>query len=671
MIRAARTAAAVMLVGGLLGLAVAAPAQSPLNDVAKKKLSEQSGIPLDMLATLVVNDGPDRFILAFVATKEAILDSELKAELKDGVRPFVDTPALLTLVYPTQASRFDPHQITFSQDNARFLTESSDINPLTDNFRTGQLPAEALSAGVIQLPTELDPTRVFDIVFRGAFSTTFQPNVNNSSDRSTRQTNAVIRQEGQTWTLAPLKTSRGLDGIYQYEDFRSRSSLIREDASILFLHEESDGTLSVVISHQSQRPAEVKFTLWGVPQNATFAIQDDSDDAYWLSPPSAKATWRWSSGQTDGAALSGLSDGTSLSLRPEFNGSVNTWYLVRGSLADPEYVALPSTSSPLQLEISKIDSSSSASDDDEDSSASDERDGTTSDLSAEIDVSPSQPVVGQTITLDASASEAPSSEIVSYAWDVDGDGDFEKRSSSASTSHEYRTTGTYQIQVKVTDNRDRTATASQTVDVQQASHPARVERVIGSYLPNSQALPGSSFHVRLKVKARRRIVGLGVRERPPENWQLTPVENAGAKFNRELTEWLFTDPLNAGQTRTILYRVDVPDQAQPDKVRFFGQAFSGVPSMQTDVRGDKVVDVVLALPVKVAVSRLTENGTLDLRLSNFITFNQMLQATALWKEQARVPGTDGRRIDLSTMVTLVAYWRTGTPIDQRLPDDAR
>lgn len=671
MIRAARAVAAVIVIGGLLGLAVSAPGQSPLGEVAKEELSAQAGISPDLLATMFVTDGPDQFILAFVATNASVLDSELNAELKDGIRPFIGDAALLALVYPTQASRFDPREITFAQAEARFLSNANEVHPLTDNFRAGRLPAETLSAGVIELPDQLDASEAFRVVFRGAFETSFHLRANDEAQRANRQTTAVVRQDGRSWTLAPLQTSLGLQDVYQYEDFRSQSPLIREDASVLFLHEGSDGALSLVTIHQARRPAEVKMTLWGLPPGATFTLQDDPDDAYWLAPPSAKATWRWSSGKTDGAALSGLTDGTSLSIRPQFNGSISTWWLVRGSLDDPEYVELPSTSSPLQLVISRIASSPESGDDDNGDGATGDDTSRSSELSAEIDIKPSGPEVGQTVSLDASASRAPSGEIVEFAWDLDGDGHIDKRTEQATITHEYRSPGTYRVALRITDDRDRTATASQTIDVRKARVPAHVDRVIGAYLPKSQALPGSSFHVRLKVEAHRRTVGLGIHERPPDGWTLTPVENAGAEFNRELTEWLFTDPLNAGERRTILYRVDVPERAKPDTVLFSGQVFSGVPSMATELRGDRVAEIVLALPIMVAVSRLDENGALDLRRSNHITFDQMLQATALWKEQAHVPGTDGRTIDLPTMVRLVAYWRTSTPINEPLPTDAR
>ena len=669
MIRAARAVVAVIVIGGLLGLVVPAPGQSPLGEVAREELSERAGISPDLLAAMFVTDGPDQFILAFVAATESVLDSDLNADLKDGIRPFIDTSALLALVYPTQASRFNPQQITFAQDGARFLSDSSDIHPITDNFRAGRLPAEALSAGVIELPDRLDASTPFNIVFRGAFETTFRPDPTHSTAQSTSQTTAVVRQSGQSWTLAPLATSAGLDEIYQYDDFQSRSPLIRDDASVLFLHEAADGTLSLVMIHHARRPAEVRMTLWGVPTNATFTLQDDPDDAYWLAPPSAKATWRWSSGKTDGAALSGLTDETSLSIRPEFNGSLSGWYFIRGSLDDPEYIELPSMSSPVQLAISRIASSASASDDEAESDDGSANSG--GGLSAEIELDgAAQPQVGRTVTLTARAPDATAA-IAEYAWDFDGDGQWDERTDRASIAHEYRSAGTYRVSVRITDATGQTATASRTIAVQQARVPATVERVIGAYLPDAQALPGSSFHVRLVAEAHRRTVGLGIRERPPEGWQLTPVENAGAEFNRELTEWLFTDPLNAGETRTIQYRIDVPEHAQPGSVPFSGQAFSGVPTMESDLTGDHAVEVVVALPIRVAVSRLNGHGALDLGLSNFITFDQMLQATALWKEQAPVPGTDGRAIDLPTMVTLVAYWRTGTAVDQPLPTDAR
>ncbi len=666
MSRAARAVAAVILMGGLFALAVAAPGQSPLGEAAKEELSEQAGIPLDMLATMVVTDGADQFILAFVAAAPSVLESNLSEELKDGVRPFVGTPALLALVYPTQASRFDPRRISFAQGDARFLIDASDITPLTENFRAGQLSAETLSAGVIELPEQLDESQAFEIVFRGAFTASIQPTFGNNAHRSSSQMTAVVRQDGRAWTLAPLQTSASLGEVYQYENFSSQSPLVRENASILLLHQNADGTLSLVTIHQARRPAEVKLTLWGLPPDATFAIQDDPDDAYWLDPPSAKATWRWSSGKTDGGAISGLTDGTSLSVRPAFNDSISTWYLVRGSVSDPEYVELPSTSSPLQLVISRVGSSSAESEEEDE-----KPEGAPNELSAEMAIRPSQPEVGQTVTFDAGASTAPSAEIVEYAWDFDADGRLDERGERASATHAYRSAGTYRVKLQITDDQGRTATATRTVDVGRASRPASVDRIIGAYLPESQALPGSSFHVRLKVQAHRRTVGLGVRERPPEGWQLTPVQNAGAEFNRELGEWLFTDPLRASQTRTILYRVDVPERAKPGTFRFAGQAFSGVPAMQTELGGDAIAEVVHALPIRVAVSRLNDDGGLDLRRSNRITFGQMLQATVLWKEQARVPGTDGRTIDLPTMVTLVAYWRTRTPVDRPLPADDR
>lgn len=669
MFRAARAATAMVFIAGLLGLVVPAPGQSPLGEVAKEELSERAGIPADLLATMFVSDGPDQFILAFVATDRRVLDSELNRELKDGIRPFLDRSALLALVYPTRESRFDPQGITFAQGDARYLSQSDDIHPLTDNFRAGRLAAETLSAGVIELPEGVDDSSAFRIVFRGAFETTFRPTLNHgSSARSTRQTTALVRQDGHSWTMAPLGTTSGLDAVYRYENFQSGSPLVREDASVLFLHEGSDGALSLVVIHHARQPAEVRMTLWGVPTDAAFALQDDPDDAYWLAPPSAKATWRWSSGKTDGAALRGLVDGTSLSITPEFNGSLSRWFLVRGSLDDPEYVELPSTSSPLQLAISRVNGAASESEDDEGSSSGNSDDA--ADLSVDFAFNSPQPTVGESVTFTADTSGAPSEEIVEYAWDFDGDGRVDERRSQPSTTHMYRSAGTYRVELRVTDERDRTATAARTIDVRQAEAPASVDRVIGAYLPGSEALPGTAFHVRLVVNAHRRTVGLGIRERPPDGWTLTLVENAGAEFNRELSEWLFTDPLAAGETRTILYRVDVPDHAELGTARFSGQAVSGVPSMEMELAGDDVVDVVRALVIPVAVSRLNEDGRLDLRLSNFITFDQILQATVLWKEQAPVPGTDGRAIDLPTMVTLVAHWRTGTPIDQPLPADA-
>jgi hypothetical protein len=151
-------------------VAPAAWAQSSLEELAKKQISEKTGLDPNQLAVLFVNSESNQFILAFALINEKMMQSSLKAEIKQAVAPFVGQKALLALVAPTQVSTFDPFQIYFSQNNIRYQFGS--ITPITSDFAAGQLPPQAVSAGIISLNANLDITKNFKI-FYGALSTTF------------------------------------------------------------------------------------------------------------------------------------------------------------------------------------------------------------------------------------------------------------------------------------------------------------------------------------------------------------------------------------------------------------------------------------------------------------------------------------------------------------------
>jgi len=69
----------------------------------------------------------------------------------------------------------------------------------------------------------------------------------------------------------------------------------------------------------------------------------------------------------------------------------------------------------------------------------------------------------------------------------------------------------------------------------------------------------------------------------------------------------------------------------------------------------------------VAISKIdVETGELNPSLPNIISFQQIQFAVALWLEDRPVPGTNGKRIDLRTMLELITYWLTDTPVDQPL-----
>ncbi|OGF53270.1 MAG: hypothetical protein A2Z21_01140 [Candidatus Fraserbacteria bacterium RBG_16_55_9] len=163
----------VGLLMGVLGLwSSLAQAQSAVEDWAKQQISEKTGIDPNLLATLFVTDGSDQLILAFVYITQEVLDSNLKADLKQAIAPFVEQKAMLTLVVPTRHSQFSPMDISFSQGGLVYLITQSQIYPVTDDFQAGELEANAVSSGVIMLPEGIDMSRPFEITYR-AQTTTF------------------------------------------------------------------------------------------------------------------------------------------------------------------------------------------------------------------------------------------------------------------------------------------------------------------------------------------------------------------------------------------------------------------------------------------------------------------------------------------------------------------
>jgi hypothetical protein len=97
------------------------------------------------------------------------------------------------------------------------------------------------------------------------------------------------------------------------------------------------------------------------------------------------------------------------------------------------------------------------------------------------------------------------------------------------------------------------------------------------------------------------------------------------------------------------------------------------PAFDMDVAGDSVIEVTDALRLKTAIAHLVPRvgydteDTIDLRLSQKITPQQLARAIEMWQNEEAVPWTQGATIDLYDMKELSAYAYTCTPVDLELP----
>ncbi len=88
---------------------------------------------------------------------------------------------------------------------------------------------------------------------------------------------------------------------------------------------------------------------------------------------------------------------------------------------------------------------------------------------------PTNPHVGDSVTLDASASYDPDGTIVKYEWDFDGDGTWD--ATGKIVTHTYSQAGTYTVRLRVTDNDGATDITTKTVEVSTTDKPPVVQIV--------------------------------------------------------------------------------------------------------------------------------------------------------------------------------------------------
>ncbi len=203
--------------------------------------------------------------------------------------------------------------------------------------------------------------------------------------------------------------------------------------------------------------------------------------------------------------------------------------------------------------------------------------------------------------------------------------------------------------------------------------------VIGFYDTLGNPL-GNKFTVKVEITTDKDVYGVGLDEDWPVGWRVTPIQNDGFTYKPGVDQWVLPGVLRAGQTKTIIYQVEVPptitvETTPPDPCRVIsaesvaGQVDTGHPCVVVEVLGQNRVELTDCLRVIVAISRWdVTRDTIDLTLSDKITFLQVQRAIAFWLEGTKVPRTCPPGIvDYETMKLIIALWLTGTPICEALP----
>jgi len=133
---------------------------------------------------------------------------------------------------------------------------------------------------------------------------------------------------------------------------------------------------------------------------------------------------------------------------------------------------------------------------------------------------------------------------------------------------------------------------------------------------------------------------------------------------------------------TVIYQVEVPqtegiempasDPCYVSTADLFGFVDAALPCLEVVVTGDHAVDVSDCLSVLVAISRWdVEHDTIDITLSDKISFQQVQRAIAFWLEDEVVPRTCGLTVTYETLKTIIGYWLTNTNICEPLPGSVR
>lgn len=465
----------------------------------------------------------------------------------------------------------------------------------------------------------------------------------------------TVSQGDMKVQITPLEGPGSAIDYYNFTDNQSNTGLEEANTAVFFLYQDStSGTTSlfVLLGGANGIAGATTVALSGVPAGADFTVKDDEldfRDVWELTPPTGNVTWAWDDTKSDGMVFGPLGRDFEISLFPQFTTGIMVVKFLSGNAM-----------APTEISLNLIDAFTIKG---------------TPNMPPEVSfiVTPGAPHIDEPITFDASGSFDPDGTMASYDWDFDGDGLFDRTTTDPVTTYSYAVSGLKSVTLKVTDSEGASARVTYTLDV--SALAVKVMRTISTM----SALPGNTFLVVVRIEPEMDLAGVGLEENLPVGWKIKPLENAGAAFKRSSVQWVFIDQIKAGTTKVISYEVTVPSSEEliattlPVCFTISGVFQVRTPAFELPVEGDSQIEITDALSIKTAIAHLVPRvgddmeDTIDLRLSQKITPNQLSRALEMWQNDETVPWTQGAMIDLETMKELSAYAYTCTPVDLPLP----
>lgn len=149
-------------------------------------------------------------------------------------------------------------------------------------------------------------------------------------------TEFTFRGPNHDHTVRPLENGEPVDEFYGDSNSLSSTRIEEEDASVVFLYRDPDGTLSLVFMHDIPRDgsggaASMEFTLGDSVGDAEWSLQDDGGD--FSSTTDRSPDWAWNDRNKDGGVLQGgFDEDFELTVEASFNDEANRQPLTPGRI---------------------------------------------------------------------------------------------------------------------------------------------------------------------------------------------------------------------------------------------------------------------------------------------------------------------------------------------------